>query len=113
MSYQIGDLVRVGNYSGTSGTEEFALLNGTVTDPTVTHVEIEKPDGTVLVYALPHDAATDGDLTLESTGRFYVDIAVDQAGVWQYREAGTGAVTAAFQGAFYVEALNVVVPTTP
>lgn len=101
MAYDVGDLVRVGNPSQDTTTAAFATLAGTATDPDAVTLDVERPDGTQLGYGWPV-TGTDGMLMKESTGRFYVDIEIDQAGWWKQRLAGTGAVTAASEDAFYV-----------
>lgn len=99
--YDIGDQVRLGNYSGADGAAAFATLAGTATDPTVVTLTVEKPDGSQLVYGYP-SAGADGTLTKESTGRFYRDVTLDQSGMWSYRLVGTGAVVAAAEGQLHV-----------
>lgn len=101
MAYDVGDLARVGNPSQDTDAAAFATLAGTATDPTAVTLTVERPDGTLLAYAWP-SAGTNGTLTKESAGRFYVDIAIDQVGRWDYRLVGTGAVTAAAEGSLYV-----------
>lgn len=94
MSYDVGDVVRVGNYSGASLSAAFSDIAGVATDPTAVTLTIDRPDGTELVYGWP-SAGADGTLTKESTGRFYADVQVTQAGLWEYTLVGTGAAAAA------------------
>jgi hypothetical protein len=107
-TYDVGDLVRIGNWSGNTATAAFALLTGTATDPTAVLLTIKTPDPTAddLVYGWPL-TGVNGLLTHESTGRFYVDAPMTLEGVWYFRLAGTGAVTAAVEGSFYVQASRV------
>jgi hypothetical protein len=106
MAIFIGDLIRVGNHSGGSRAA-FATAAGTATDPTAVTLTVEAPDATLAEYGWPTDGA-DGALVRETTGRFYVDVDIDQDGVWSYRLAGTGAVQAVTEGQFYVQASEVV-----
>lgn len=106
MSYDVGDLVRIGNPSQDTTSAAFATLAGTATNPTAVTLTVKRPDGTLLAYGWP-SAGVDGTLTNESAGRFYVDVAIDQVGHWHYRLVGTGAVTAAAEGAFRVQRRNV------
>lgn len=107
MAVDIGDVERIGNYSGASGAAAFATLAGTATDPTAVTLVVQKPDGDRLVYGWP-SAGADGLLVRESAGRFYADVAIDQSGMWSYRLAGTGAVTAAAEGRVRVQRQRVV-----
>jgi hypothetical protein len=104
----IGDQIRFGNYSGASDAAAFTDLDGTATDPTAVLLMVVKPDQTALVYGWP-DAATDGTLTRESAGRFYMDVDIDQSGSWRYRLEGTGAVVAASEGSLRVDRQRVTV----
>lgn len=92
----IGDLERIGNHAA-SGAAAFADISGTATDPTAVTLSVRKPDGTRLVYGWPSDGAN-GAVVKDETGRFHVDVLLDQAGNWLYRLAGTGDVTAAAEG---------------
>jgi hypothetical protein len=107
VAYQIGDLLIVGNHTAT-GAAAFTVADGTPTDPTAVVLTVQRPDETQLVYAWP-SAGADGTLTRQSAGRLYYLVEMDQDGVWGWRLEGTGAVTAAAQGSFYVEPLNVLV----
>lgn len=107
----VGDAYRFGNWSGAvneHGTlsEAFSTIAGTATDPTDVTLTIERPDETTLEYGWPA-AGLDGTLVQESAGRFYADVVIDQAGTWQYRLAGTGAVTAASEGHLRVQTRRV------
>lgn len=101
MSFDRGDLVRMGNPSQDTDSAAFTDLGGTATDPTAVVLTIVKPDGTELVYGYP-SAGADGTLARESAGRYYYDVEIDQAGKWLYRLQGTGAVTAASEGSLRV-----------
>lgn len=103
-SYDIGDKIRLGNQAGENedGTERgaFTDITGAAADPTTVSLELKKPDGTDVVYGYPTGA--DGNLTKETTGRYYRDVSLDQAGLWQWTLAGTGVVETSEQGSFFV-----------
>lgn len=103
----IGDLERFGNPSQDTASAAFTNLAGVATDPTTVLLTVQKPDGTQLHYGWP-SAGADGTLTRESAGRFYFDVLLDQAGKWQFRLAGSGAVTAASEGSLRVQRQRVV-----
>lgn len=58
-----------------------------LTNPTTVTLRHQDPSGNVTVVAA-------GDITNESTGVYYYDLVVDEAGVWKYRFVGTGALVA-------------------
>ena len=105
-SYDIGDQIRLGNHEGTNPDESdraaFTTVAGTVTDPTTVSLTIKKADGSDLTYNYPDQGAGDGVLTREEAGRFYVDLALDAAGLWHWSLSGTGTVATSESGAFYV-----------
>lgn len=103
----VGDLERFGNPSQDTDSAAFTTLAGAATDPTAVTLVVQKPDGVQLAYGWP-SAGADGTLTRESAGRFYFDVLIDQAGKWQFRLAGTGAVTAASEGSLRVQRQRVV-----
>lgn len=103
----IGDMQRFGNPSQDTASAAFTNLPGTPTDPTAVTLVVQKPDGTQLAYGWP-SSGVNGTLTRESAGRFYFDVLMDQAGKWQFRLAGTGAVTAASEGSLRVQRQRVV-----
>jgi len=69
----------------------------TLTDPTTITLVITDPSGNADTYT--YGAA---QITKESTGIFYKDIVVDEAGEWQTRFVGTGAAAAVVQSRFAV-----------
>ena len=76
-TYDVGDLVRVtGAWT----------VGGVATDPTTVALKVRDPSGTVdtYTYAL-------SQVTKSSTGIYYKDLSIDEAGVWRYQWAGTGA----------------------
>lgn len=76
--YDRGDLVRI------TGTFTVA---GTATDPTTVTLKVKDPSGNVdtYTYAL-------SQVTKSSTGVYYKDISLDEAGYWYYQWTGTGTV---------------------
>lgn len=103
-TYDLGDVARVGNSSEATEAAAFASLAGAATDPTSVTLTVERPDGTLTVYAWPTPGAGESTLTRQATGRFYADITLDQEGLWSYRLVGTGAVAAAAEKRFIVRA---------
>ena len=87
--WDVGDAVRL--------RTRFRDLAGNYADPTAVTGLVRKPDGTETAYTEPtitNDAAL--------VGGYYLDITVDQAGLWIYRFNGTGAVTAQDEETFRV-----------
>lgn len=76
--YDKGDLVRI------TGTFTVASV---ATDPTTITLKVKDPSGNVdtYTYAL-------SQVTKSSTGVYYKDISLDEAGYWYYQWTGTGAV---------------------
>lgn len=65
--------------------------NRSVADPTVVTMRFRKPDGTRTAYVY----GTNAEAVRSSTGVYYVDLSIDQAGVWTWRWEGTGGTAAA------------------
>jgi hypothetical protein len=101
-SYSVGSRVRLGNHSSNTDTAAFTTVGGVATDPTAVTLVAEKPDQTSTTY-------TYAGLTLskETTGRYYVDVTLDQAGLWTYRMAGTGAVVATMEHQLHVRVSSI------
>lgn len=76
-TYDVGDLVRV------TGT---FTVGSVATDPTTVTLKVKDPSGNLdtYTYAL-------SQVTKSSTGIYYKDLSIDEAGVWRYRFVGTGA----------------------
>lgn len=76
--YDKGDLVRI--------TGTFTVAS-TATDPTTITLKVKDPSGNVdtYTYAL-------SQVTKSSTGVYYKDISLDEAGYWHYQWTGTGTV---------------------
>lgn len=68
-----------------------------LTDPTTLTFKFEKPDGVETTYIY----GTDAELVRDSVGKFHVELTLDQAGTWIWRQESTGIVTAT-QGKFRV-----------
>jgi hypothetical protein len=89
-TYDIGDLVRI--------TGTFVLPTGTATDPTTIRVIVQDPSGNESAYVYG-SGATVGKT---STGIYYADISVDEAGEWPYRWTGTTACQSATESYWLV-----------
>lgn len=74
----IGDIYRV--------TISFVDENSAAADPTAVTFRFRKPDGTRTAYVY----VTDPEVVKSSTGVYYVDLSLDQAGVWTWRFEGVG-----------------------
>lgn len=89
-THDIGDVVRT--------TATFTNTSGAATDPTQVTFRLRKPDGAVTVLG-PASGVTGGSgITRTGVGAYYVDVTIDQAGFYDWRFEGTGAVTAAIDG---------------
>jgi hypothetical protein len=104
-AFDINDLVRIGNHTGTNGNGDsraaFKDPLGVATDPSAVTVRLRKPSGAVLIYGWPTVAA-DGILVKEATGKFYIDVLIDEAGTWYWQLTGTGTVQTSEAGEFWV-----------
>lgn len=87
--YDKGDLVRI--------TGTFTVAS-TATDPTTITLKVKDPSGNVdtYTYAL-------SQVTKSSTGVYYKDLSLDEAGYWYYQWIGTGAVESVDEGYFVVK----------
>ena len=97
-SYDVGDRVRLGNHSSNPSTGAITDVNGDPSDPTDITLVVAKPDGDADTYTFNGTPP----LSKEAVGRYYVDVTLDQAGLWTYRLAGTGAVVIAEEGQLHV-----------
>ena len=72
-------------------------VSDVVTDPTTLTITVEDPSGNLdsYTYAAAQVAKT-------STGVYYYDLALDEAGTWSYRWVSTGAALGADEGQFEV-----------
>jgi hypothetical protein len=80
-----GNLVRV--------QVTFTDITGVVTDPTVVTAKIENPSKVITTYVYLATA----DIVRVSTGVYYIEVDLNQGGIWFYRFEGTGALKAASQ----------------
>lgn len=92
--YDLGDVVKLH-----TETNPFKNAAGTDTDPTVTKFAMIEPDGVETIYTY----GTDAQLTRSFAGKFAVNWTCAKAGRHEWRWFGTGAVTAADHGSFFVE----------
>lgn len=74
--YDIGDQVRC--------TGSFTDVNGSAFDPDVIRFKCQTPAGVATTYVYN----TDAEVIKSSTGVYYVDLNVDEAGRWYYRFEG-------------------------
>ena len=91
--YHIGDTVRL--------QCTFTNAASVNTDPAAVALTVQDPSGTDTAYT--YAGAT---ITRSAAGVYYVDVTIDEAGTWEFRWVGTGTVTQADQGSFYVVAQN-------
>lgn len=89
--YDIGDNVKV--------TGAFTDANDDPADPSGVQFAYEDPSGNVTTLVYGVDAA----VVKNSTGSYYVEIEVDEAGDWHYRWIGTGTGKGAQIGQFAVQ----------
>jgi len=76
--YDKGDLIRL--------TATFTVST-TPTDPTTVTLKVKDPSGNVATYTYAL-----AEITKSSTGIYYKNISLDEAGYWYYQWTGTGAV---------------------
>jgi len=88
-TYDVGDSVRV---------RGIFTVTGTATDPTIVNLKVRDPSGNVDSFSL-----AGGTVTKETTGNFYRDVFLDEAGQWWYEFFGSGTVLAADEGYLLVE----------
>ena len=97
-SYDLGDRVRLGNHSSNTNTGAITDVNGDAVDPTDITMVVKEPDGTATTYTFNGTPT----LSKENTGRYYVDVTLDAAGLWAYTLAWTGAAVGAESGMLHV-----------
>ena len=76
-------------------------LASTLTDPTIIKFIYKKPGAsspTILTYGV------DLELVKEATGKYYVDLLLDEAGFWKWRCESIGVVDSTQQDCFSVGA---------
>ena len=84
--YDVGDRIRLRGV--------FTNLAGVDTDPTTIVCKYQDPGGVETTVTYPTS------IVKVSTGRYYLDIDIDEAGTWYYRWNGTGDVVAAGEQSF-------------
>lgn len=89
-SMDIGDLARI--------TVAIKNATGAYTDPTTLAITVKQPDGTELQGNLI------AGLVKTSSGRYYFEFQITQAGTHKYRWVSTGTATGATEGEFEVNA---------
>ena len=90
MAYDIGDVVRVTAYF---------TVDGVATDPSTGPIcKYKDPSDVVVTKTHPGDA----EVVKDATGRFHLDIEVDESGTWYYNWSGTGTAQGAEEGSFDV-----------
>lgn len=87
-----GDLVRI------SGV--FKDINGTLVDPATVQLQVQDPSGNVTTYS---EDVSPTEVERASTGNYYVDQVVDEAGEWHYWWIATGTGQGTEPGQFVVE----------
>lgn len=83
-TYVVGDLVQI--------KATFTNASGVLANPTDVTAEVKNPDSSVT-------ALSPSQISL---GIFAATVSITQAGQYQYRFVGTGAVQAANEGSFFV-----------
>ena len=75
---------------------EFRNIAGSLADPDVVKIRVTTPGGVTTEYAVP-------PVVRVSTGLYYYDATVNEAGKWVYKGIGTGTVDAAATHVFFTE----------
>jgi hypothetical protein len=75
---------------------EFRNIAGTLANPDVVKFRVTTPGGVTTEYAVP-------PVVQESTGKYYYDATISEAGKWVYTGIGTGTVDAKVTHVFFVE----------
>lgn len=75
----------------------FSNTAGAATDPSTVSLIVRDPAGTETTYTY-----AGGTVSKASTGSYYKDLQLTQAGLWSYRWIGTGAVEAVDEDVIYV-----------
>ena len=86
-TYDVGDSTRF---------QSAFTVDGVAQNPTAVFLFVKHPSGTT-------DSYVTGDLTNDVTGTFYLDIVLDDTGIWYYRFTSSGTVIAADEGSLIVE----------
>jgi hypothetical protein len=67
---------------------EFRNIDGTLANPSTVKIRVTTPSGITTEYGVP-------PVVQVSTGKYYYDATINEAGKWLYRGIGTGVVDAA------------------
>lgn len=89
--YDIGDVARI--------TATFTDVAGVPADPSAVSLVYEDPSGAVTTHVF----GTDAEVVKSSTGVYYEDVPIDEAGDWHYRWLATGTGAGAQQGQLMVK----------
>ena len=96
-TYDVGDEIRC--------TGTFTDADGDAQDPASVFFSFEAPsDASVTQY----EYGVDTEVVKSSTGVYYVDLSIDESGMWYYRWHSTGTGQAAGENYFYVREQEVV-----
>ena len=89
--YNVGDVARI--------AAAYTDVDGVAADPTVVKLVYKDASGnvTTLVYG------TDAEVIQASTGNYYVDVALDERGIWFYEWLSTGTGATAQEGELHVQ----------
>lgn len=85
MQFVVGQTIRL--------SAEFRNSAGALANPTTVTVHYQKGNATPVTNAAP---------TNDSTGKYHIDVDLDEPGEWKYDWVGTGAVAAVEEGRFTV-----------
>ncbi len=91
--YQIGDMLRL--------QVAFTDADSVAVDPTTIALTVLEPDATETEYTY-----ASGDIERDSTGTYFYDLTVDQAGIHFYKWSAGGAYVAVDEGSFKVDKSN-------
>lgn len=92
-TYDIGDVVRL--------TATFTDTGGTAADPSSVKFYYEDPSGNFSTET------STGNIVNSAVGTYYVDLTLDESGVWEYRVSSTGTIQASEEGYFVARARRV------
>lgn len=95
-AYDKGDAVRL--------AVQFKTIDEVNTDPTVITLTVKKPGLGTLTFT---SASSPSMIIRTGAGAYYLDLALDVAGVWRFKWFGSGALTAAEEGQIFVRASSV------
>ena len=79
--YPLGSLVRLWGIAYAAPTNPLTAEKGALTSPTTKVIKYIKPSGVIGTNTSP---------TVPTAGVFYIDITVNEPGVWRYQANGDG-----------------------